>query len=112
MEEENTFLFEIVKIHDFSWSYVYIINGKKRDIYGDSLGDLKRKVLEKGFPWDDENYPEEMITESKYDPENFPKSEREWHYKKSDITCEYEESIVLKKWCPSNKKRNRYWDIN
>ena len=51
----------------FSWSYQYeTIDGKKRDITASSANELKDKVLERGFPWDDENVPEEKIV--KYIP--------------------------------------------
>lgn len=44
----------------FSWSYQYeTIDGKKRDITASSANELKRMVLERGFPWDDKNVPEE-----------------------------------------------------
>ena len=43
--------------HKFSWSYEYTIDGKKRDIIASSVDELKEKVLERGFPWDDEIVP-------------------------------------------------------
>lgn len=44
----------------FSWSYQYeTIDGKRRDITASSADELKNIVLERGFPWDDKNVPEE-----------------------------------------------------
>ena len=45
--------------HKYSWSYEYTIDGKKRDIIASSAYELKNKVLERGFPWDDEKVPNE-----------------------------------------------------
>ena len=45
MTKEKISSFEIVKHNNFSWSYVYAIDGKKRDIHGDSLHNLRKKSV-------------------------------------------------------------------
>ena len=105
--------FEIVKHNNFSWSYVYTIDGRKRDIHGDSLHKLRKKVLDRGLPWDDENYPESKITKTKYDsmkvnkvpitPSSSPQYGTE--------TFDYIESQRGGGWIPSSKKWNRKRDI-
>ena len=37
----------------FSWSYVYIMNHKRHEIWADSCKKLKEKVLKRDLPWDD-----------------------------------------------------------
>lgn len=108
MNNKNISSFEIIKHNNFSWSYVYIINNKKRDIHAVSVRELKRKVLSRNLPWDDENYPENNIIESTYD------SDKAVHipYKKSneqytDETYDYEKSGSFGNWVPSMKKWNR-----
>ena len=62
--------FKIIKNHRYSWSYNYkTTDGKKRDITGSSLENLKKQVLDMGLPWDYENYPDDKITNSYYDDE-------------------------------------------
>ena len=67
---KNVTKFEIVKIHDYSWVYYYTINGRRRDVSGSSLENLKKQVLDMDLPWDYENYPDEKISDSYYDDEN------------------------------------------
>mgnify|MGYP000771846202 CR=1 FL=1 len=62
--------FEIKKHNKFSWSYVYTIDGRKYDIHGGSTYDLRKKVLARDLPWDDENYPEDKLTKTQYDSMN------------------------------------------
>ena len=104
--------YKIIKHSNFSWSYVYIIDDKKRDIHGSSVHDLKRKVSDKGLPWDYENFPEDEITESKYDSMKFVRSsKRSKTPQYNDETYDYEESQKLRGWNPSSKKWNRKKDI-
>ena len=67
MNNEKISSFEIKKHNKFSWSYVYIADGKKYDIHGTSSDNLRKKVLSMNLPWDDENYPEEELTKTQYD---------------------------------------------
>lgn len=62
--------FKIVRHHTYSWSYIYKIDGKKRDITGSSIENLKKQVLDMALPWDYENYPDEKVSDSYYDDEN------------------------------------------
>ena len=62
MDKKDISSFKIVQHHKHSWSYTYIIDGKRRDISGSSLHDLKRQVLDLGLQWDEENFPDESIT--------------------------------------------------
>ena len=114
MSNDKVSSFEIIKHGNFSWSYVYILNNNKRDIHGDSIHDLRRKVLSRDLPWDDENYPDEKITKTQYDSKikKVPISD---NYKDqyNDETYDYEKSGTIGAWTPSMKKwdrdkRNRY----
>ena len=42
----------------FSWGYVYYIDGKRHEIWADSVESLKRKVFSKNLPWADSKIPE------------------------------------------------------
>ena len=44
--------FRIERHHSHSWSYEYTVDGKHRDIIADSLPELKKIVLARGFPWE------------------------------------------------------------
>ena len=47
-----------IKCHSrFSWGYLYTIKGKTRELWSESIEDLKKKVLSKELPWDDEKVP-------------------------------------------------------
>lgn len=70
MVNKNVTDFKIVRHHTYSWSYIYKIDGKKRDIAGSSIENLKKQVLDMGLPWDYENYPDEKVSDSYYDDEN------------------------------------------
>ena len=108
MDKKEISSFKIAKHHKYSWSYIYIIDGKRRDISGSSLHDLKRKVLKMDLPWDEENYPDETITKSIYDSD-----ERVKENIKNDSVLVYEgakpleRELKLHKWTPSMKNRNR-----
>lgn len=103
---------EIIKHNKFSWSYYYILNGKKRDIHGSSLHELKRKVDERGLSWDSENYPDEKISKTKYDSMKLTySSKRGSSSQYCDETYDYMESQTLRGWTPSSKKWNRKRDI-
>lgn len=67
MNNKKISSFEIKKHNKFSWSYVYTIDGRKYDIHGGSTYDLRKKVLARDLPWDDENYPEDKLTKTQYD---------------------------------------------
>lgn len=45
MNNEKISSFEIKKHNKFSWSYVYIADGRKYDIHGTSTDDLKKSVI-------------------------------------------------------------------
>ena len=66
---KNVTSYEIVRNHSYSWTYYYTINGRRRDVTGSSLENLKKQVLDMDLPWDYENYPDEKITNSYYDDE-------------------------------------------
>ena len=51
MVEKKVTSFKIERHHSHSWSYEYTIDGKHRDIIADSLPELKKIVLARGFPW-------------------------------------------------------------
>lgn len=51
MNNEKISSFEIKKHNKFSWSYVYIADGKKYDIHGTSTDNLRKKVLARDLPW-------------------------------------------------------------
>ena len=112
MTKDKISSFKIVKHNSFSWSYVYIINGKKRDIHGDSLHDLRKKVSVRGLPWDDENFPEDKINKNDYDSLKIPKVPvNDSSPKYGDETFDYLESQRIGSWTPSSKKWNRKRDI-
>ena len=113
MTEENIDSFEIIQNSEFSWSYVYTINGRKRDLFGSSLHDLRRKVLDKGLPWDDKKYPEEKITKSNYDSMKLSSStSKTVYYSYGDETYDYEQSQSLNRWNPSSRKWGRKKEID
>ena len=105
--------FEIVKHNNFSWSYVYTIDNKKRDIHGDSLHNLRKKVLDRGLPWDDENYPKNNIPKNDYDSMKVTKVpiNKSSSQKYGTETFDYLESQRSGGWIPSSKKWNRKRDI-
>lgn len=109
MSEKKVSSFEIIRHGSFSWSYVYMVDNKKRDIHGDSLHDLRRKVLSRDLPWDDENYPEEKIAKTQYDSIKIEKVPINNSYQEqyNDETYDYEKSGALSSWTPSMKKWNR-----
>lgn len=45
MNNEKISSFEIKKHNKFSWSYVYIADGKKYDIHGTSSDNLRKKSV-------------------------------------------------------------------
>ena len=51
MNNEKISSFEIKKHNKFSWSYVYIADGKKYDIHGTSTDNLRKKVLARDYHW-------------------------------------------------------------
>ena len=108
MDKKDVSSFKIVQHHKHSWSYAYIIDGKRRDISGSSLHDLKRQVLDMALPWDEVNYPDETITKSIYDSD-----ERVKENIKNDSVSVYEgaepleRELKLPHWAPSMKNRNR-----
>ena len=110
---EEDISFEVIKNSEFSWSYVYTINDRKRDLFGSSLHDLKRKVLDKGLPWDDKKYPDEKISKSDYDSmkSSIGKSKTS-SYLYGDETYDFEQSQTLRKWNPSSRKWSRKKEID
>ena len=52
MSDKKVTSFKIERHHSHSWSYEYTIDGKHRDIIADSLQELKKIVLARGFPWE------------------------------------------------------------
>ena len=54
--------YEIKCYTRFSWGYVYMLNGRRREIWADNVNSLKRKVLEKNLPWDDTRVPKTKPT--------------------------------------------------
>lgn len=109
MESKKISSFKIVKHHTYSWSYNYkTIDGKKRDISGSSLENLKKQVLDMGLPWDYENYPDEKISDSYYDDENL--TSRLGAYSRivdGDAIDRMESSTIAQgiRYAKSNKKR-------
>lgn len=111
MNNEKISSFEIKKHNKFSWSYVYIADGKKYDIHGTSTDNLRKKVLSMNLPWDDENYPEEELTKTQYDSMKAMKATIENSYTPyNEATKDYEDSQTRHWWNPSSKKRDRYRD--
>ena len=114
MTEGNVISFEIIKNSEFSWSYVYTINDRKRDIFGSSLHELRRKVLDMGLPWDEKKYPEGKISKSDYDSmkSSSTTSSETGYYSYGDETYDYEQSQTLRRWNPSSRKWGRQKDID
>lgn len=111
MNNKKISSFEIKKHNKFSWSYVYTIDGRKYDIHGDSTYDLRKKVLARDLPWDDENYPEDKLTKTQYDSMKAMKATIENSYTPyNEATKDYEDSQTRREWNPSSKKRDRYRD--
>ena len=107
MVKKDVSSFKIVQYQKHSWSYIYTIDGKKRDISGSSLHDLKRQVLDMDLPWDEENYPQETITKSIYDSDERVKEEKEILPEPVYDGKNHLERESIPKWAPSMKKRNR-----
>ena len=107
MVKKDVSSFKIVQYQKHSWSYIYTIDGKKRDISGSSLHDLKRQVFDMGLPWDEENYPEETITKSIYDSDERVKEEKEIPPEPVYDGKNPLERESIPKWAPSMKNRNR-----
>ena len=111
MNNEKISSFEIKKHNKFSWSYVYIDDGKKYDIHGTSTDNLRKKVLARDLPWDDENYPEDKLTKTQYDSMKAMKATIENSYTPyNEATKDYEDSQTRHWWNPSSKKWDRYRD--
>lgn len=111
MNNKKISSFEIKKHNKFSWSYVYTIDGRKYDIHGGSIYDLRKKVLARDLPWDDENYPEDKFTKTQYDSMKAMKATIENSYTPyNEATKDYEDSQTRRWWNPSSKKRGRYRD--
>ena len=107
MNNEKISSFEIKKHNKFSWSYVYIADGKKYDIHGTSTDNLRKKVLSMNLPWDDENYPEEELTKTQYD--SMKATIRNSYTPYNEATKDYEDQ-TRREWNPSSKKWDRYRD--
>ena len=108
MNNKKISSFEIKKHNKFSWSYVYTIDGRKYDIHGGSTYDLRKKVLARDLPWDDENYPEEELTKTQYD--SMKATIRNSYTPYNEATKDYEDSQTRREWNPSSKKWDRYRD--
>lgn len=108
MNNEKISSFEIKKHNKFSWSYVYIADGKKYDIHGTSTDNLRKKVLARDLPWDDENYPEDELTKTQYDSMKATIENSYTPY--NEATKDYEDSQTRREWNPSSKKWDRYLD--
>lgn len=108
MNNEKISSFEIKKHNKFSWSYVYIADGKKYDIHGGSTDNLRKKVLARDLPWDDENYPEDELTKTQYDSMKATIENSYTPY--NEATKDYEDSQTRREWNPSSKKWDRYRD--
>ncbi len=108
MNNEKISSFEIIKHTKFSWSYVYTIDGRKYDIHGVSTYDLRKKVLARDLPWDNENYPEDKLTKTKYD--SLKATNRNSYTPYNEATKDYEDSQTRREWNPSSKKWDRYRD--
>ena len=70
----EVFSYVIKRYSPFSFRYEYTLDGQQRYIFASSTDELKEKVLERGFPWDDERIPNEkkFSTRKRY---NFDKME-------------------------------------
>lgn len=109
MNNEKISSFEIKKHNKYSWSYVYTtVDGRKYDIHGTSPDDLRKKVLSRDLPWDNEKYPEEKLTKTPYDSMKATIRNNSTHY--NEATKDYEDSQTRRDWNPSSKKRDRYRD--
>ena len=108
MNNEKISSFEIKKHNKFSWSYVYTIDGRKYDIHGGSTYNLRKKVLARDLPWDDENYPEEELTKTQYDSMKATIENSYTPY--NEATKDYEDSQTRCEWNPSSKKWDGYRD--
>ena len=108
MNNEKISSFEIKKHNKFSWSYVYTIDGRKYDIHGGSTYDLRKKVLARDLPWDDENYPEDELTKTQYDSLKATNRNNDTPY--NEATKDYEDSQTRRWWNPSSKKWDKYRD--
>lgn len=51
--------YEIKCNNKFSWSYVYVDDGRTCEIWADSIEALKEKVKNEFLPWDDNKIPKE-----------------------------------------------------
>ena len=76
----------------FSWGYVFCIDGRRREIWAESLDDLKRKVLAKGLPWDEVKVPEAKPVNIRYSHVGL-------------IQPESSPAEFRLPWCKSNYKR-------
>ena len=76
----------------FSWSYVYIMNHKRHEIWADSCQKLKEKVLKRDLPWDDAKAP-------KAKPVNVKSTYM------GAISIEGSPASFRLPWCKSNYKR-------
>lgn len=83
--------YKIKSNHQYSWSYIYSINGKYHELWDESKEKLKKKVLANNLPWDDEKVPK-----AKSFSKTFYKSNQQ-------VESDYEDPIV-KWWCKSNYK--------
>lgn len=101
MNNKKISSFEIKKHNKFSWSYVYTIDGRKYDIHGGSTYDLRKKVLARDLPWDDENYPEDELTKHSMFHEA---TNRNNYTPYNEATKDYEDSQTRRWWNPSSKK--------
>ena len=108
MNNKKISSFEIKKHNKFSWSYVYTIDGREYDIHGGSTYDLRKKVLARDLPWDDENYPEDELTKTQYD--SLKATNRNNYTPYNEATKDYVDSQTRRWWNPSSKKWDKYRD--
>ena len=69
---------------------------------------LRKKVLARDLPWDDENYPEDKLTKTQYDSMKATIENSYTPY--NEATKDYEDSQTRREWNPSSKKWDRYRD--
>ncbi len=81
--------YEIKCYNKFSWGYIYIIDGRRHEIWADNVDALKRKVQAKNLPWDDSRVPEAK-------PVKITR-----HY----VELEESPASFRLPWCKSNYKR-------
>ena len=81
---------------------------EKYDIHGTSTDNLRKKVLARDLPWDDENYPEDELTKTQYDSMKATIENSYTPY--NEATKDYEDSQTRREWNPSSKKWDRYRD--